>query len=270
MIFFETVNIHRSQILESHNGHKNGAEKLLNYGKAYHSSKSENSLFGMNQNTVNRPVLAKYKPYTKNEQLIQEKEVIGFYISGHPLQVKKYKYFCAKTCKPLKNLELYPNKSISIAGIVNKINASKNGKSHLLEIEDPETKLAIWLSNDWHQQYRDILKENNLIYLTGYIEQWRDKRWSFKVKAINLLENMLNESDIPLEFQINLTQFKDEQALTLIDILKKHPGKSLVYLNVSADGQQENMLYNFKVGKYKVDLKQDFFEKLEKIQGLSF
>ena len=81
-------------------------EKAVRFGNAatLQANSQQQSLFGDSLvEEVTQPALSKCEPWSKLEALGKEKEVIGFYISGHPLDDFKFeiKNFCSHTLPAL-------------------------------------------------------------------------------------------------------------------------------------------------------------------------
>ena len=86
----------------------------------------------MSEIQLDEPVIPKCEPWNVMEELSKEKEMIGIYISGHPLDDYKteIKYFCNAQVEILNNLSALEGKELSFAGIVTDVQhrVSKNGK----------------------------------------------------------------------------------------------------------------------------------------------
>ena len=75
------------------------------------------------------------------EKLRREKEVVGIYISGHPLDdfKKEIKAFCKNTVSDFSRLEEFVNRELTVAGVITDVQhrVSKNGKGWgLFTLED--------------------------------------------------------------------------------------------------------------------------------------
>ena len=119
-------------------------EKVLKYAAKYQESQnsSQVSLFGDGSDIqIPEPVVPPCDDWGTMQKLSQERDVVGVFISGHPLDDFKneIKYFCNSNLGHLKNLEPLINREVSFAGIVTGVEhrVSKNGKGWaIFTIED--------------------------------------------------------------------------------------------------------------------------------------
>lgn len=82
------------------------------------------SLFGeMSEVQIPEPVVPPCDTWGTMEKLKREKEVVGIYISGHPLDDFKteIKYFCNASLSDLRELTRLVNREVSIAGVITDI-----------------------------------------------------------------------------------------------------------------------------------------------------
>ena len=110
-------------------------EKVLKYAAKYQESQnsSQVSLFGESSDVqIPEPVVPPCDDWGTMQKLSQERDVVGVFISGHPLDDFKneIKYFCNASLAHLKNLEPLVNREVSFAGIVTGVEhrVSKKGR----------------------------------------------------------------------------------------------------------------------------------------------
>src|SRR5690606_38131419 len=100
---------HRAQYFHTDGDSITFLEKALRYGSKYQENEnsSQVSLFGeASEVQIPEPVIPNCEEWNTMEKLAKEKEVVGIYISGHPLDDFKFemKYFCNVTLDQLKDL----------------------------------------------------------------------------------------------------------------------------------------------------------------------
>ena len=110
-------------------------ERALRFGNAMQmaTSSMQNSLFGDDpSDSVTIPSIPVCEPWNSIERLRKEKDVIGFYVSGHPLDEYRFEIrnFCNTTVEQLSDLNALKNREIAMAGILTEVNhrISKTGK----------------------------------------------------------------------------------------------------------------------------------------------
>lgn len=94
--FDELDAYHRAQYFASDNTGKTNIEKLLRYGQSFNENKNsvENSLFAdfADEVQIEQPRISPSEEWTSMNKLNKEKEIVGFYISAHPMDEFRYQY----------------------------------------------------------------------------------------------------------------------------------------------------------------------------------
>jgi DNA polymerase-3 subunit alpha len=145
--------IHRRQYLCADDNNSSLIEKAIKYGNKAQAEKnaSQQSLFGKTSNaSLPLPKIESCEPFSNIEKLKIEKEVVGFYISGHPLDQYKFelKHFCNTHLGEFGELEQLKGKEIRLGGIVSNYAhrmTKKNNPFGILTLEDYESSYSFYL-----------------------------------------------------------------------------------------------------------------------------
>ncbi len=132
-------------------------ERLSSESKV--SNLAQNSLFGV-----------KRKKLDVNDILRMEKEVIGFYVSGHPLD--KYERFLAGRCTPVE--EARSGQTVTLAGVVSGLQVKKTKSGGYMAIFNLIDKTGIMeavVFPDLFEECRDKLREDRVVVLRGDVEE---------------------------------------------------------------------------------------------------
>ena len=128
-------NTHRAQYFNPDGDGIIFLERVIRFGAKYQENlnSAQTSLFGEQSDGVFQELIIPNAPEWQNlEQLKREKEVVGIYLSGHPLDdfKKEIQWFTNGILANLKDLKPLVNKNINVAGIINDFEflESKNGK----------------------------------------------------------------------------------------------------------------------------------------------
>jgi DNA polymerase III subunit alpha len=194
-------------------------EKAIRYGAKFQENEnsSQVSLFGeASEIQIAEPVVPPCEEWSTMEKLAREKEVVGIYISGHPLDDYRYEmqYFCNTKLEQLKSLENFVSKTLTFGGIVTNVQhrTAKNGKgwaSFLLEGYDENHEFRIF--DEDYLKFRHFLVQNQFVYFkVGVKEGWVNRETGKK-------------SDPRLQFI---------EAKMLADVLSTYAKKLVVLLNV--------------------------------------
>jgi DNA polymerase-3 subunit alpha len=149
---FDFTGIPRSRLLE----------RLGSAGRNL-SSLAQNTLFGGKDT----------EPANSNEILKMEKEVIGFYISGHPLD--RFEKLLGGRCVPLEELEdLERGREVAVAGVVSDLQVKKtrNGTyMALFNLIDRTGLMETVVFPEVYEACREKIREDNVVVVKGWIEE---------------------------------------------------------------------------------------------------
>ena len=256
------TDMHRAQYFATPKGEMaSNFEKIIRFGNQYQNSKEQsiNSLFGETHNeNVTSPKLAATEPWTLTEQLDFEKEVIGIFLSGHPLDHFKFelKYYGITPLGEFKEFEdsidLQPNpgRNFRLAGLVvdAQHRVTKNGKNFgSLSIEDYTGKADFTLWSEEYAKVSNFLNKGMTVITNGFFkprmrfnsnqERYQDG-WEFKVTSMQLMETLKRT----LTRQVKLTISARHIDEKLIDFLqknfKRNPGSAKLSIQVIDEKQE--------------------------------
>ena len=175
--------IHRKQYIHSNDGEFSLIEKAIQYAGKVQKEKEtkQTSLFG-DKNGIDIPIpeIIEIEPYSKIEKQKIEKEILGLYVSGHPLD--KYKLelenFCNSNLKQYKDNEIINKENIKIGGIITNAEhrISKNGKPYgIIKLEDYEDNDQFYFFGDDYIKWKNYFENEFMIILSGKLQpRWND------------------------------------------------------------------------------------------------
>jgi DNA polymerase III subunit alpha len=254
-------------------------DKLIKYAnqKNLGGDTSQASLFGGDDAIeVTEPTLPKTEPWGALEQLAREKEVVGFFISGHPLDPYKLilKHRCNITCQDIKNsLEPFKNKEVFFGGIVANIEhrTSKTGNSFgKLVIEDYSGTADIMLFGKDYVGFNNFMVQNLFVFVRARVQERYNQPGSLELKItkIELLEEVKENAFSHLKLMVKVEALND----TLIDLLEnlflKHNGKS--HLEFYVEDTVENLQVKLFSKKNKVAINTEFLNEIDKMVDVSY
>ncbi len=233
-------NHHRAQFFKTDNTGQSGLDKALKFAAAYHNAKNkrQSSLFNTEDFPVSvmAPPLPEAEPWSRIEQLNYEKEVIGFYLSGHPIEVFDHtiKTFCNTTISQINNAEQWPDQTkrgvLNFAGIIRKANhrVGKNGKKNaVITLEDKtgSVELNIWNERKY-LEYQSLLQPDVFLFVSACIQPKYNAPDKYEISVIDLM--LLSEVARTLTKSITLiieAQKLTEQTVhRLLEFIKQNPG----------------------------------------------
>jgi DNA polymerase-3 subunit alpha len=159
-------------------------EKAIRYGSKYQENEnsSQVSLFGDSSDVqIAEPVVPPCEDWSTMEKLAKEKEVVGIYISGHPLDDYKFemKHFCNAKLEALKNMELHVGKNLTFGGIINNVQhrVAKNGKGWgIFTLEGYDESYEFRIFGEEYLKFRHFFIQNNFTFMKVLVKEgWTDR-----------------------------------------------------------------------------------------------
>jgi len=245
-------------------------EEALDFGHKAQSSKltSENSLFGDIEDVKpTEPVLPKVPLWTQKERLAREREVLGFYVTGHPLRKYELEYESFTTVQFGGETDsLGDQDNVRACGVVTalKTKIDKAGRTMaFFTIDDFYGSCECLMFAKVYEKYGQFIKEEECIFIIGRSESSGD---AIKIHAeeVVLLEDAKGKFTQSIKIKIDKKSNSPETVLELKEILKKYPGKIPLYLQLVDNGSDPKLFF---LNEYKVDLSDDFINSVAGLLG---
>lgn len=244
---FDSFAAHRAQYFHDEGDGITFLEKAVRYGSKFQENEnsSQVSLFGEASDVqIPEPVIPPCEDWSTMEKLAKEKEVVGIYISGHPLDDYRFemKYFCNAKLEALKNLEAHVNKNLTIGGIITDVQhrVAKNGKgwaAFTLEGYDESAEFRIF--GEEYLKFRHFLIQNNFTYMKILVrEGWANaetgKKGDPRIQFIGIqyLQDVLTTFAKKLIIQMNIKELHSEMITKLSHIFQSNRGENNVTFEV--------------------------------------
>lgn len=259
-------NTHRAQYFFQEPGEESTfLEKVMRHASDYTARKnsSQQSLFGEDEEIeMTELQLPECQPWSRIEQLRQEKEITGFYMTGHPLDDYNVEMqsFCSVTLEKLKaDMQEFRNKDVSFAGIViaSTQKTGKNGKPYAtFTVEDYLDSLNLFLYSEEFLKWKHLLDEGTFVHLKARIEPRFDAPDQLRVKVTGmmLLSETMEKFAKNLFVTIKLSDLGEELIEKLVNLTKKNKGKC--NLRIRLYDQDTNLVIDLPSRKFKVNPKE--------------
>ena len=270
---------------------KNGdmfMDTLLRYGELYKKDSMESSVSLFGEVEEMKPERPEIPAMTGEEDILEklqyEKELVGMYLSAHPLDTYRFELDNFATCQvsDINNLvsecEMKKTKmKVAVAGFITKtehINGQSGRPWSKTVIEDFGGSYELKLYGKDHEAFMSYMTLHNTIFIEGEIDerfyvkpedraQGKTSPYGFKVKKIMLLGNV---TDTYIKgFAVNITtpmltpQFRD----SLVGLIKKNKGN--VPLSMFLYDPEKKWNIEFLSRKFRVGVTAGFIEELEKM-----
>ena len=254
----------------------NFIEKIVRYSSRMAELKAEAtaSLFGElgagTGNDIAQPRIPTAEPWSVMEQLKNEKEVVGVYISGHPLD--EYKTEITNFCNSnTGQLESRPNVAQTFAGIVTKVNVrtSANGNQFMIfTIEDYAGNYEFALFSKDYIQFERFIALDRLLFIQGsyQLKNRHMDQMVFKIQSIELLSEVLSDRTKEIRLRIDLNRFQPAILDLLQETLERNKGDKKLTLEVY--DEQEKIGMDFLSRKMQVSITKSLISELDELDNV--
>jgi len=177
--------------------------------------------------------------WSESERLAGEKEVLGFYVTGHPLE-RHSERLAAITLNDSSSLETLEHESpVTLAGILTglKVRPSKKGDLWASAIlEDRRGSVDLLFFPQAYQELQRMLKPDATLLIRGRVRHEETQRPKVVVSNAQPLEAALNGGKALLRVRINLADAGERLAVDLARLLAAHPGENPVVFELTRPG----------------------------------
>ena len=261
---FDSFNIHRATYFH-HEGNETGnfLEKILRFGANYQESLSsaQSSLFGTGAaSQIPEPKIPVCEEWGFLQKLRYEKEVVGFYISGHPLDEFRFdlEKFCTANVSDLKlvnrfsgnkfetnnaekseeeedsandvlaeRFERLKNRELSIGGMVSGANhrIAKSGKPYgSLFLEDYGEQIELTLFGEDYLKFKPYLNEGLFLFIRGKVQERYGQKgnWEFKITQIQLLTDVRDKLTKSMTITCYLSDLNEQLLHQIVGLIDEN------------------------------------------------
>ena len=256
----------------------NFIDKIVRYASRMAELKAQAtaSLFGElgagTGNDIAKPRIPTSEPWSVMEQLKNEKEVVGVYISGHPLD--EYKTEIANFCNSnTGQLELRPNVAQTFAGIVTKVNVRTSGNGNqfmIFTIEDYAGNYEFALFSKDYIQFERFIALDRMLFIHGSY-QLKNRHMDqkvFKIQSIELLSEILSDRTKEIKLRLDLTRLNTPQLDLLQETLERNKGDKKLTIEVFDEHEKIGM--DFLSRKMQVSITKSLISDLRELENVAF
>lgn len=263
--------IHRAQYFFPENSDEpNLIEKSIRYANtaAANSLANQQSLFGgVSSVQLAEPSIQPCEPWSLMEKLRKEKEVIGMYLSGHPLDDFNIEmtYF---NITPIQKVDELKGKEMNIAGIVTDVfeKMGKNNKPYAnFTLEDYSGNIRITMWSEEYLKFKHLITTGQILFLKGSSRprfQSTDQ-FEYKPTQIMLLAEVREKMLQKVTLTVKSTTIRNGFNETFKTLLEQYKGSALVKFYIIDEELGVAVLASSR--KYRINLENDLVKKLEEM-----
>ena len=269
-------NTHRAQYFQEDGDGITFLEKAIRYANRYQENKNsaQVSLFGeLSDVQIQEPEIPPCETWGTMKKLAREKEVVGIYISGHPLDDFKLEMqnFCNGDISVFQDMPSFINKEISFGGVVTDVQhrVSKQGKGWgTFVIEDYMNSHEFRIFGEEYLKFKHFLMHNNFVFVRALIrEGWANRDTGSKgeprlqFNSFQLLHDIMETYAKKLSIQLNIKEISEEKIQSIKDLLQMHSGNQSLKFVIYDDEEELKLEMSSRLQKIKIS--QELLEELK-------
>lgn len=259
-------------------------EKLIRYGNHFQESlnSSQQSLFGDMSSGVElpEPTLPVVEPWDSLLRLKNEKEVIGFYISGHPLDLYRLEMttLINHTIKDLKEVERNKGKELGIGAMITSVNhrISKNGKPFAsFTIEDYDDAYEMVLFGEDYLKFKIWLNQGEFVHIRGKLQDRYNQpgNTEFKIASVQLLSDLRDKMLKTITLKIPVDKVDHAWIDKVIETIQSAEQGASANCTVKLkiyDPADTKLNVDLPSRKFKVNPQNELIDSLKKLAEVEF
>ncbi|RSK45829.1 DNA polymerase III subunit alpha [Hymenobacter perfusus] len=269
---------HRRQFLEAPGNDQNLIEKAMKVGQQHQAAKesAQQSLFGGGggEMAIPMPKIQDLEPWSPTEKLRREKEIVGFYLSGHPLDDFKLEIDSYCTCG-LDKIETYKNRDVTVAGLISNVlfKTTKTGQPFVsFNVEDYESSLNLALFRDDYSKFSALINPRNYdkeqvppMFIRGkYAQRFRDSdQFEFKIMTMEPLFNVAEKLANGVRVQLDLRTITEPFMDRFMEAVESATGSKK--LEIKFAEPHEHLAVDTYSRRYRIEPK-EFIRKMREME----
>ncbi|MGD2279296.1 MAG: DNA polymerase III subunit alpha, partial [Candidatus Omnitrophota bacterium] len=206
--------------------------------------------------------------WPEHELLSNEKEMLGFYITKHPLARFERLLNAYSTCSVSRLANLSDGQEVLIGGIIKKVRTTvtrkKGEKMAIVTLEDLNNFVGVLVFPSAYRKAPDLVKEDSLVYVRGRLNL-REEEPKIVAEDIIPLEKVKEMFTKSVLLKLNATGLEKKTMERIKGVMVRHKGKIPVFVDiVSPEGRRVRLATDRELGVYPTD---KLVGELEEIVG---
>jgi len=205
-----------------------------------------------------------------------EKEVVGIFISGHPLDdfVIEINNFCRGNLSHLDNLASVNGKELSLATICTDTQSRMTKKGNpfgILQVEDYHSSYEFFVFGEDYIKLKPYFIQGQYLFIKGRVQQ---KKWAkdvndleFKINSIELLSELRDKMAKDIVLNIESKNVTDDLIEEIIELIDNHQGNLNFKMQLM---DQEEGVIGLTSRSKKVNLSNEFIDAIEKMNDVTY
>ena len=265
---FDTLHQNRAQLLAS-------IEDVLSYAQRKQEEERLNqaSLFGGSGGSgmLSEPKLRECPPWTNIERLNKERELIGFYLSGHPLDRHKedVSLFASHDLSEDTLGKLNDRESVKVIGIITAVKRVTDRKGRPMafaQIEDLKGSTEMLIFSEVYDRHQGLIVPDTVVLAEGTISK-KDNTPKIIANSLERVENLREKFQGQLELKVKLrtSELSKDDLLQMATLFSTHKGETPIRFEIRSDHAKKPI--NMNVRKFVVEPSNELLLGLRDLVG---
>jgi DNA polymerase-3 subunit alpha len=271
--FDSLIDFNRSRFFAEDSSGVQYIESLIRYGQRMQQEKqnSQQSLFGMDTSiggNIQPPRVPQVEDWNPLTILNKEREVIGLYMSSHPLD--RFGFILRRACQhdlqSLQELTLLKDTEVALAGVVTSVTplSTKDGRPYArFVLEDYNSQHEFTLFSKDYERFSSLIQINNFLFIRGRVQvrpYRQPEELEYKIVSIQHLADIAdNITNIRIELDIN--EVCSSFTNLILETASEHKGKATLQFVIVDHNDDVRIKLSSK--KYRVAPSTEFINFLD-------
>jgi DNA polymerase-3 subunit alpha len=242
-------------------------EQVVKYAQKFQENENsaQVSLFGeASEVQIPEPQLPDCEDWGTMEKLKREKEVVGIYISGHPLDdyKKEMEFFCNANLQSMNDLEALVNRELTFCGVITETKhmmSKANKPWGMFTLEDYEETHEFRMFGEDYLKFRHFLVPNTFLYCKIKVQQgWIDKNTGrprdprIVFTQMQQLQDVMAGAAKKLIIDLHVSEIQEKKIETLKSTLEEHQGDHQLSFNIKDHDEKISIAMSSKLQRVNV------------------
>jgi DNA polymerase-3 subunit alpha len=242
-------------------------DAIIEFGQKVNLTNNNADLFALGGAEVKRvePPFPNIPDWSISKKLSIEKDTLGFYISGHPLDRYRAEMAAFGTVDTQSIAELKDGREVRLGGIISSVKAmndKRGNKMAFATVEDFKGKVEVIIFSDCYEKGKMYIADDNIVMITGRVSTREDEAPKIIANDIFPLDAISERYNCQLVIKID-EEISERKFGAIQNLLEKAQGKTPVIFAARRNGEE----YLIRSNKFSIKPESKLILKLKELMG---